>query len=256
MSSTKRRINSTGRKRIPRELVDIRMHPIKDDEPLAASGTFALNGLGFPADSSVVLEAYQRSSGMRFNCGTVGNLQVPPTLYLNEIDRDTTVLFRLKVIQADAGSGRLLGSADRLRPSDSNDAPGRRSIFPIKERALGDEVWRVELDDAGPVLLLNSRIPGFKHRILENSLITGIMLPTAFRTVLQHLVRDSVVDDDDQDDWRILWLRYLKEELSIDDDLAGLSPDEHDEWVETAVRKFCQTHEFVDRIRAADEAAK
>ena len=38
MATAKRRINSTGRKRIARESVDIRMGPIRDAEPAECNG--------------------------------------------------------------------------------------------------------------------------------------------------------------------------------------------------------------------------
>jgi hypothetical protein len=191
---------------------------------------------------------------MRFECGTIDNLKVPPVLHLNEIDSDATVLFRLKVVDADGGTGRILGSAERLRPTDGDDQEGRRSIFPIKELALGEEVWRVSLDDAGPSLVLNCRIPGFKHLILEDPLIQGIILPAAFRIVLEGLAADPTPDEDDEEDWRLLWLRYLKETFSIEDDLALLTPEDRQEWVDATVRSFCQAHGFVDRIRSMSEA--
>jgi hypothetical protein len=255
MTSAKRRINSTGRKRIARERVNVRMHPVKPDEPLTALATLELSDMGFPPEALVVLEAYQRSSGMRFDCGTVGDLNVPPALHLNEIDSNSTVLFRLKVVDSHSGTGRILGSAERLRPTDGDNQEGRRSIFPIKELFIGDEVWRVDMDDGGPVLVLNCRILGFKHRILENPLIQGIILPAAFRIVLEKLAADPTPHEDDDEDWRGLWLRYLKEHFSIDEELSELTTEERQEWVDAAVRSFCQAHGFVERIRAANEAA-
>lgn len=254
MTTAKRRINSTGRKRIARDRVVIRLQPVKQDEPLIASASFRLDDLEFPPDAFVILEAYQRSSGIRFDCGTVGKLKVPPTLHLNEIDSGSTVLFRLKVVDGDAGTGRILGSAERLRPAEGDDQEGKRSIFPIRERPLVDEVWRVEVEDAGPALLLNSRILGFKHRILENPLIQGIILPAALRIVLERLAADSVPDEDDDEDWRSLWLRYLKEQFSIDEEPTDFGAEERREWIDSAVRSFCQAHGFVERIRAMSEA--
>ncbi len=257
MTSTKRRINSTGRRRIMRECVDIRLQPnATEHEPPVASANFRLGDLGFPPNAKVILEAYQRSSGMRFECGTIDNLNVPPLLRLNEIDNGGSILFRLKIVDADAATSRILGSADRLRPTSSDDLEGRRSIFPISERLLGDEVWRVELDEAGPVLLLNCRILGFKHRILEDPLVQGIIVPAAFRIVLERLVADPIPDDNDDADWRTLWLRYLKEQFSIDDSLTDLNSDEQHEWVEATIRTFCQAHGFVQNIRAMTKAAE
>src|SRR5262249_21262943 len=154
--------------------------------------------------------------------------------------------FRLKIVDGSKGTGQILGSAERLRPAGADDDSGRRSIFPILEQHLGDEVWRVILSDAGPVLALNYRIPGFKHRILENPLVQGIILPAAFRIVLERLIADPVADDEDEDDWRTLWLRFLKERLSIDDDPSEIRVEDREDWIDAAVQKFCHTHGFVE----------
>ena len=254
MTTAKRRINSTGRKRIQRDRVDIRLHPLKPDEPLSASASLKLDGLGFPQDASVIIEAYRGSAGMRFDCGTIGKLQIPEVLHLNEVDRTGGVLFRLKIVDGDGGTGKILGSADRLRPAGNEDLEGRRSIFPIREGELGDEVWRVIVDDeGGPVLMLNYRIIGFKHRILETPLLKGIILPAAFRIVLETLAANPVPDEDDEEDWRSLWLRYLKEQFSIDEDVSSQTEDEKQKWVDNTVQTFCQKYGFIDGIRAMSE---
>ena len=239
-----------------RECVDIRLEPAGSTGVATAAVSLRLADLGFPEDAKIVLEAYHRSSGMRFECGTVGQPTPSPLLQLNEIDGTASILFRLKVVDPASGSGRILGSADRIRPASNDDNEARRSIFPISERPLGHEVWRVDVDEAGPSLVLNSRVPGFKHRILESPLMQGVILPAAFRIVLEHLVADPTPDDNDEDDWRTLWLRYLKEEFAIDEDLRSLSSEEAREWVDSTVRQFCQTHEFVESIRTMNESVQ
>ncbi|MBP0114371.1 hypothetical protein [Bradyrhizobium vignae] len=255
MATAKRRINSTGRKRIARESVDIRLAPLKPAEPQAATASFRVEETAFPPSASIVLEAYQRSSSMRFECGTVGDPETSKVMVLDELDRATPVLFRLKVVEG-GGTGKILGAADRIRPAGNENEEGKRSIFPIKETDLGPELWRVSIDDSGPWLLLNYRIPSFKHRILDNPMMRGLILPAALRIVLEHLVEDHEFEDDDDEDWRALWLRYLREACGIEDDLEELKEEiERQEWVDTAVRKFCEAHDFVELIRAADGGA-
>jgi hypothetical protein len=255
MPAAKHRINSTGRKRIARESVDVRLEPMQAGKPLAAGVTVNLTDHDFPAAAAVVLEAYQRSTGMRFECGTVGRPSVPTVLHLNEIDAGERVLFRLKVVDGESAKGKILGMADRIRPANADDLDGRKSIFPIMEMSLDPEVWAVRIDDDGPTLCLNFRIAGFKHKILENSLLQGVILPAAFRTVLESLVDEPVPDDDDENDWRSQWLRFLRESFGIDDDLAVMAPNEKREWVDSTVKAFCQAHDFVDNIRSMAEGS-
>jgi hypothetical protein len=249
MSSAKRRINSTGRKRIGKDCVDIRLLPLKSGEPLAATAALKLDDFGFPASSPVILEAYGDSSSRRFECGTVGDLKIPPVLGLEDIDRSGSVLFRLKVVDSDGVSGKLIGSAESLRPGSRDEDTGRRSIFPIIEGDLGDEVWRVKIDDTtGPVLLLNFRIPGFKHKILENPLLQGILLPAAFRIVLEYLAKNPDFDEDADESWKVMWLKYIKEQFGIDDELSELEVDDLREWVDGTVASFCQWRGFINKI--------
>jgi len=76
MTSVQRRFNSTGRRRIPRNQVDISLDRISDLNVIpSARAVLKLNGLDLPADANVAIEAYYRTSSMRFGCGTVSNRQ-------------------------------------------------------------------------------------------------------------------------------------------------------------------------------------
>ena len=89
---------------------------------------------------------------------TVGAKQIPDVLSLNEIDPASAVLFRIKIVDSEKEKGKILASADRVRPSIEGEHAGRKSIFPVEYRDLRQEIWRVEIeDDVGPVLLLNSK---------------------------------------------------------------------------------------------------
>ncbi len=89
---------------------------------------------------------------MRFDCGTVGAKKIPDILNLNELDQAGGVLFRIKVVDQENGRASYCFSG----PSTAIDRGrhmGRESIFPVEYRDLGQEVWRVEIeDDAGPFL--------------------------------------------------------------------------------------------------------
>lgn len=249
MSTVRKRINSTGRKRIPRERISITLLPVKPDQPLRAVANVNLDGLGFPEGASVVLEAYQRSTAMRMELGTVGRYAVPDPITLDELDPGAVPLFRLKVVDNDGQKGKLLGAAERLRP-DSDDTPdGRESLFPVRFVELHDEVWRLQIDEAGPCLLLNCRIPTLKAEIQRNPLISGILLPAALRGVLDRLVGDSNDTDDDEAAWKEKWLRYCREELGLSEDPGTLPEDRREEWVDDGVKAFCRSAKFMVKIR-------
>ena len=256
MSTIRRRINSTGRKRIPRDRVSVTLLPLRPDEPLRAVATVRLDGLGFADGASVILEAYQRSSAMRFDLGTVAAHSVPDPVILHELDPGAVPLFRLKVVENDGQKGRLIGAAERLRP-DSDDTPdGRESLFPVRFVELHDEVWKLQIDAAGPCLLLNYRIPALKAKIVNDPLIAGILLPAALRGVLESIAADALETDDDEAAWKEKWLRYCREELGLAEDPGTLSAEQREDWINDGVRTFCKSAKFMTKIRKqSDEGA-
>jgi hypothetical protein len=146
MASIQRRFNSTGRRRIPRSNIEVKLQePLDTGSFPVASATIHLTGLDLPETATVEIEAYFRSSSMRFSCGTVGLVAIPPTMELTEIDRGGAVRFRLLIIDAD-GSGRIIAAADGLRPTQERDSPDRQSLLPLRETDLGDQLWKVDVD--------------------------------------------------------------------------------------------------------------
>jgi hypothetical protein len=255
MSTAKRRINSTGRQRIRRESIDIRMLASLPGEPLQAKASLSLDGLGFPGHATVAIEAYHRSSGMRFECGTIANLSVPPVMVLDQVDRSGSVLFRVKVVDNDNEQGKILGSAERVQPRSEEDNEGRKSLFPILYRDLGAEVWKVQCNYGDrPKLLINTRMPGFSHKLQQNPLLQALLLPAALRVVLERLADpgDPGDEDEGEDGWRSDWLQYCETTLGMKGDPALMEPEERQEWIEESVRKFCENGDFIKRVRKMD----
>jgi hypothetical protein len=251
MSSAKRRINSTGRKKISQDKIDLHILSVVPGEPLKAKIGIDLESLGLPASAAVSVEAYHRSTAMRFDCGTVGTKKIPEIFSLNELDQAGGILFRIKIVDQEDQPGKILASADRVRPSIEGEHAGRKSIFPVEYRDLGQEIWRVDInDDAGPSLLLNSKIPALMHRIHENPLVAGAVLPAAFRIVLLHIAYSPSEDDEDGAGWKTDWRRFCSEGLGVEDDPEDLEDDDaKDLWVDDVVRRYCETRAFVEKAR-------
>lgn len=246
MVSVQRRVNSTDRIRITRDRASIMLDPPADVISFpCASATINLAGLDFPVDSAVVLEAYYRSSSMRFACGTVGNLNVPSRMELSDIDLGGAIRFRVLVIEPD--SGRILGSAEGLRPAKSGESPDRQPLLTLRETNLGPELWRIDVDPrVGPVLSVNNLVSGLAVQIRSTPLLQGLVLPHAFRMILQQLGAEGEEEGDDLwgDDWR----RFLKE-IGMPADPEDTDPDSIDDWIDSAVRAFCEAKDFVSRIK-------
>jgi hypothetical protein len=248
MTSVQRRFNSTGRLRITRSKIDISLEQAPDLNVIpTARASLKLEGLEVPGDAIVAIEAYYRTSSMRFACGTLSNLMVPERMALSDIDKGGAVRFRVLVIAPD-GTGRILAAADGLRPSTPGDGADRQALLPIRETDIGNELWKIEVDyRTGPVLLVNNRVPGLAAQIRTLPLLQGLILPHAFRAILQDLNPSGESDDDDL--WGDNWRRFLTDlgvatEAEDPDD-----PDVVDEWIEAAVRAFSDLKEFAERVK-------
>lgn len=254
----KRRINSTGRKRINRENIEIRMIESAAGHPLRAEASLDLSQYRFPPAALLSIEAYHRSSGMRFDCGTVGNQNIPPVLVLDQVEQTGSVLFRVKVTDAEGEVGRLLGSAERIQPLSEDEDKHRRALFPVLYRSLGDQVWKVEINpDDRPKLILNRDVPDIRHRLKADPFMKGMLFPPAFRIVAEALAREP--DDDDEEDaesptWQAEWLKFCQERLGIAEPLPSSVEDRH-RWVEDAVDRFATEYGFVKDIRKQEEEA-
>lgn len=257
MATAKRRINSTNRKRIGQEAVDIRMLETSPGSSPRATAKLDLTGLGFPASAGVAIEAYRSSSLMRFDCGTVGDLHVPELMVLDEIEAGGNVQFRVKVVDREEMTGRLLGSAQRIQPRSKEDGEGRRSLLPIRYDDLGAEIWSVAgADDEPPALVLNYRATGIESRIFTDPLVRGLLMPAAFRMVLERLVSMSPPEEDDENDWKKDWIRFCEEELNVPGSPFEGDADDKSKWIDDAAMTFARRAGFLDKIRAASEGEK
>jgi hypothetical protein len=257
--STKRRINSTGRKRINRNNIDIRM--IDDAKgPLRATARLDLSEHDFPPASVISIEAYHRSSGMRFQCGTVASPAIPEVLVLDQIDQSGSVLFRVKVTESDADVGRILASAEKIQPSNENEDKDRKSLFPVLYRKLGEETWKVEINpDDRPKLVFNSDIPEIAHRVAHDPVLQGFVFPAAFRAVIQAMTSGEHDDEEDEETgetgWQAEWMKFCKERLGLSDSVPK-SDDAIADWIDDAVKKFCAEFGFMKAIRKLAEVTE
>jgi hypothetical protein len=251
--SVQRRLNSTGRTRITRDRVNITIEPSKDlTSPVLASASINLDGLDFPREANVVIEAYYRSSSMRFACGTVSVLAIPQLMELTDIDRGGAIQFRVLVTASDS-SGRILASADGLRPAKQGEGADRQPLLPLRETDLGNELWKVTVDfSAGPTLLVNNRIPGLATNIRTLPLFQGLILPHAFRTVLQNLGAPG--EDEGDDNWGGDWRKFLHTLGVAAEPDEPNDDDSKQEWIDEAVEVFCNSKDFVGRVRISVEA--
>ena len=110
---TIRRINHTGRAKIRREDIEIRIED-RGARKSSFSAEIKLADYALPDEANVYLEAYAPSICQRFSCGQIGNLHLPRDLVLSEFDSIENVKFRIKIVSSSKGNKHILAEADQL----------------------------------------------------------------------------------------------------------------------------------------------
>lgn len=250
-----RRLNYTGRKKISRSKVTVRLSA-------AGSGVYAFNidfdlsGYEFPPDAKVFVEAYNSASYMRFPFGTVAARHEPKDVRLLDVTARPLPKFRLKVVDQSERYSLLLGVADKLIPlRPQEELSNKQSLLPVDFSDLGDQVWRLDLSD-WPVLELNSRIDSIAEVARSGDSFLGLVYPEVVRQILHEIVIGQEQTDPGFDDseWTSLWLRYVCALPGMSEPPEGASEEartRREDWIEDAVQAFCRTREARRRFEAA-----
>lgn len=235
------RINFTGRKRIPREHVVIGVSGTGSSAVVGAS--FNLSELDFPETARVVLEAQAGWTVQRFDFGTVGHYAEPSDRRLTEFQSLSGLLFRLKVIGTGDRDGRLLGVADKLKPSGDIQQAAQQSFVVVRPHDLGERVWKIDFDESQPLLLVNSRLHDHQDFIKRKE-VAALVLPEVLQRILEEAAEHGG-DDDDADGWRMMALR-LGERLAGRVVPPSTDKEEIDRWVDEVVGVFARRHQLID----------
>lgn len=233
-------INSTGRKSIDMNRIEISVVELENEPRKAILNALNVTDMGFPGNATVFIEAYYRSSVRRAPCGTIGNLNLPVEMELNR-DQFPNPRFKLKVVDMGQHLGRLLGAA--LFPLEHK---GRSSILPVIARDLGEEVWRVEIhEDAQPELLINEDLRGFSTRLRTDDRMQALVLPAAFRYVLEELWMGK---RDDAFEWKKNWMKFCTRALKVSEN-PGTDEEERKAWIDEAVNRFSRKHGMMKKLQ-------
>lgn len=246
-----KRVNFTGRRRIPRSKVELQLF---DGSPRRFSANIQFEVNAFPGDAEVVLEATSAGSTIveRIPCGTIDDLLQPNLRELRHVDGEN-VFFTLKVIDRHEQIGRLLGVAEQLRPERSGEAStgGRRGILPIEPAELGQEVWRLEFTDHDVLLQVNAKLIELKDRVRSDVMLYAIIYPDVIRRVIRAAIFENVDVEEDSERWSVLWLRFGKDlhPLHSNPPSAGDTSELIDEWIDEVAVAFCNQHRLFDEYQ-------
>jgi hypothetical protein len=243
-----RKLNFTERTKIPRAAVQIVLRR-ESDGVLAFDPVLDLSSVSAPAASRVYIEAHYRTSYMRFDFGTLGNVIAPEDRRLSEIDTGSVVRFRVKVVDNAANTHRVVAAADDITVSAAaGDGGARVPLLEVNFRDLGDLPWRVELEANGPVLELNKRVEGIERLARHDAAFFALVYPAAVREILTHiLVIEQYELAEDADEWWSLWMRWARELTD-----APLPPDVEDRrtWIDEVAAAFCGRHRVLEKLQS------
>jgi hypothetical protein len=248
-----RRLNFTGRRKIPLKNVFVSLVPPANGHARAFEAEFDLLDLGLPPDAKVYVEAYNRSQYMRFDYGTVGHLVVPANRELTLIEPGARPLFRVKVVDHSAEFARILAVADKVVPVTRADIEENyKSLLHVEFRDIGNQIWKLELDWDWPRLLINERIDDRREIVRSDDAFQALVYPEVVRQILSYVLFEDISDaETDPDDWPGLWLRFARNLPNVGPPPQGAGEaviQEKQEWIDSAVDAFSRNIRVLDKF--------
>lgn len=236
-----RTINHTGRHKVEVKELQINIQEQTNGVPVF-DVDFSLNREKLPDDASIYIEAYQRNTLQRFHFGTVGEIRKPVNRELDQLDLTSPALFRIRIVDESKHLGRLVASAEGLKPKGDNDEDQRSSLLVFRSRPMGQQTWRVEFDTGGkPELCINSRIPDAKNQLLNNPQFQSLILPAAFRQILMfYLWNDNEEEGGVEEQW-MTFAEHIAYEKPQGNDPLQLTA-----WVDDVADRFSEAFELCD----------
>lgn len=239
-----RTINHTGRRKIEAQEVQIHLHE-KQGGRLTFDVDFSLDARSLPSTAAIYIEAYRNNTLQRFFFGSVGHIEKPEDLSLDQLDLSGPVLFRVRIVDESERVGRLIASADRLKASGDIDEDSRTSLFTVRKRPLGEVTWKIEFETGGkPELCINDKIPAAIEQLRNNVIFQSLIFPAALREVLLYICQTNLEEDEIYQEW-IRFAEYLAPGRPVDDtsDLIDKLS-----WIDEVVEGFCKQFELCSTL--------
>jgi len=230
----------------------------RSEGPQAFDAKIDLDGLDLPEHARVYVEAYHKTSYMRFDFGRVGEIRPPDDRVLEDIDAGASALFRVKVVDESGERGQILAEVDGLSPLNGDEsAANRLSLLPVETADLGHAVWQLDFSNDRPVLLLNRDIENIALIARGDDHFFSLVYPAVVQRILLHMLSDTDLCDvdGDMDDWRCQWLKFVCQLPGVTEPPEPADDEESDsvrerqmEWIERASAGFCEKYLVRDRF--------
>jgi hypothetical protein len=244
-----RRINFTGRKKLPRSHASIMLYT-NPDGPSEFTAALDLSGADLPAEARVYVEAYYRAAFQRFAFGTVASAgQYAGQRWTLDQLQSQIAFFRVKIVDERADIGRIIGIIERIKPRSSDERNlGENSLLWVHFVDLGDQIWRLNLseDEGMPVLEVNRELQtdsSVAEFVRSHPLFFGLVYPAAVREILAYVLHRDDYPVGDEDDWRAQWLRLgaaWSGTPVTERDFREWDDADKIDWINGVVEAFCQ----------------
>jgi hypothetical protein len=250
-----RRLNYTGRVKVPRNRVDISL--FKDNEGKYFKAKINLEGFNFPPEAKVFIEPNYKGVYQRFDFGTVANFKEPNNTRLNELPETELAYFDISIVDESNKIGLLLGKAKGIPVSTDNIPNDRIPLLYVNPTDLKNQFWKLSFDssdDNRPILEINNRIPELYEKAKNDINFISLVYPIAFRGVLTKIIEEGSFDVE-EDHWIALWLKFINTTLGIkalpetNNEQEGMTP-EQEEWIDECVNEYCKKFQLFDKFLA------
>jgi len=250
-----RRLNYTGRIKIPRNRIDIAL--FKDNEGKYFKAKLNLEGLDFPDEAKIFIEPNYKGVYQRFDFGTVRRFKEPESTRLNELPETELAFFDVSVVDEKDKIGLLLGKAKGI-PISSDGLPNDRiPLLYVNPTDLKNQFWKLSFDstdDGRPILEINNKIPGLAEMAKNDIKFISLVYSAALRGVLLKILEIGDFDNEESH-WISQWLKFIDKVLgikylpTIDNDDNTLT-SEQEEWIDDCVNEYCKRLQLFEKFTA------
>ncbi len=247
---TKRNLNYTDRQRIVREDVDISVEKETGEPPeIIFNADLSLGDYSLPDDAAITVEAYRDHNRMRFDFGSVGEVQPPGDRKLTMFETQDAIKFRVLVTSQDDPIGLILAVADSIPlivPSDTGDI--REPLLPVRSADIGNRIFDIDFSGSGPGLVINSELETDWHSLVLTDSFATLAYPSIVREIFIQILLIDNFDGGNPDDWQTQWLNFAMEMPNIQEPSFG-DEDRILIWISDVVDAFCRRLHLIRRFR-------
>jgi hypothetical protein len=242
--TTSRSLNFTGRVKIPHDRVSIRL--IKSLDGIRLSAAVDLTGISLQEPFVVRIDVYRQSYRETVEASRVSDSVAEFNALISEFVPPELMLCVIKVLSTnDSGRGKILAWAERVRPTLEGSGSGGSGLLPTTTADLGQLIWKLDVSEDVPTLLINSAIDG-PLEFARDPRFQWIIMPELLRGICRWLSTRLEDVGEEIDPTAALWLGLLKDlGLKVSDQTAE---EDIDDWIELAVMQFAEKNRFVERL--------